>query len=54
MLVENTNLNYSYIEDGIQFQGAKRGLQNFGTYVRNCTLIGNSENALISRDVDWL
>ncbi len=50
LLVDNCSLSYSYIEDGIQWQqdfsAGLDTISNRGTYVRNCTMIGNAENAL--------
>lgn len=58
LLVENCNLNYSYGEDGIQWQqdfGGAQGkatISNRGTFVRNCVLIGNGENAFDLKGAD--
>jgi len=52
LLIEDCNISYSWIEDGIQFMPDYNGdqgkatISNYGTLIRNCTFIGNSENAI--------
>ncbi len=56
LLVDNCNLSYSYTEDGIQWQqdfsAGLDTISNRGTYVHNCTMIGNAENAIDLKGAD--